>query len=167
MTCSLDGCDRPIKARGLCSAHYFRQRRNGTPGDATIWDRTRAACTVEGCDRPNEAHGLCQLHGRRVSKGGSPDFLGSQAWDMNPAWKGAEVGYTAAHDRVRSVRGPATAQACASCGGTAQHWAYTHDDPAALRTEKGIPYSSDPAYYEALCVPCHKNADLARLAAPS
>jgi hypothetical protein len=25
--CSVKGCGRPVKGKGLCSAHYFRQRR--------------------------------------------------------------------------------------------------------------------------------------------
>lgn len=27
--CEVDGCDSPVQARGLCNAHYKRQRRNG------------------------------------------------------------------------------------------------------------------------------------------
>jgi hypothetical protein len=30
MTCSANGCDRPIQARGLCFMHYQRLRRYGT-----------------------------------------------------------------------------------------------------------------------------------------
>lgn len=39
--CSIDGCGKPVKARGWCNAHWFRWRRHGnplsggtTPGDA-------------------------------------------------------------------------------------------------------------------------------------
>lgn len=28
--CNLDGCDRPVNGRGLCSTHYARHRRAGT-----------------------------------------------------------------------------------------------------------------------------------------
>lgn len=33
MTCSIEGCNRPvkIKSRGWCQTHYFRWRRNGDP----------------------------------------------------------------------------------------------------------------------------------------
>ena len=29
--CSIDGCNRPIKARGLCNGHYKRQVKHGDP----------------------------------------------------------------------------------------------------------------------------------------
>jgi len=29
MVCAIDGCDRPVHARGLCDTHYARWRRNG------------------------------------------------------------------------------------------------------------------------------------------
>lgn len=29
--CSISGCDKPLKTRGLCVAHYTRLRRNGDP----------------------------------------------------------------------------------------------------------------------------------------
>ena len=32
--CSVDGCNTPMHAGGLCFKHYTRQRRNGTPGPA-------------------------------------------------------------------------------------------------------------------------------------
>lgn len=30
-SCSVEGCDRPLKALGLCSMHYRRQKRHGAP----------------------------------------------------------------------------------------------------------------------------------------
>lgn len=30
-TCSVEGCHKPVLARGLCSAHYGKQQRNGSP----------------------------------------------------------------------------------------------------------------------------------------
>lgn len=32
-TCSVDGCDKPEKSRGWCSAHYERWRKHGTTDD--------------------------------------------------------------------------------------------------------------------------------------
>lgn len=31
MTCSVDGCDKPVQARELCAAHYKRLRVHGSP----------------------------------------------------------------------------------------------------------------------------------------
>ncbi len=31
VTCAVDGCDRPAKAKALCEMHYRRQRRTGSP----------------------------------------------------------------------------------------------------------------------------------------
>ena len=75
--------------------------------------------------------------------------------------RNAQVSYSGAHMRVRSDRGSATSHTCA-CGRRAAQWAYTHDDPDELTSPEGT-YSADPARYVALCVPCHKRADLARI----
>ncbi len=32
--CSVDGCDKPVKAQGICQTHYMRLRRNGDAGAA-------------------------------------------------------------------------------------------------------------------------------------
>lgn len=41
MTCTVEGCDRKPRARGLCSTHWKRWRRDGTPGTEPI-DTARA-----------------------------------------------------------------------------------------------------------------------------
>jgi hypothetical protein len=85
----------------------------------------------------------------------------------NPNWRGAAIGYGAAHERVRATRGEVSQYQCEHCRTKpAQHWAYDHQDPEAQveegKRDKG-PYSSDPSRYVPLCVPCHKRFDLARL----
>lgn len=62
--CSIETCDRPIYAKGLCSMHYQRMWKYGT----TELSRpaVRRSCTVEGCDRPYLANGLCKMHYTRL-----------------------------------------------------------------------------------------------------
>ena len=60
--CSVEGCDQPIKARGLCRAHY--EVADG---------REVCPASVEGCERPQavKRHGLCLMHYRRLRKKGN------------------------------------------------------------------------------------------------
>jgi hypothetical protein len=105
------------------------------------------------------------MHYKRYQRRGSTDFLpqAERAWPTggeHPRWKGTEVSYSGAHMRLRDLRGPASEQPCANCGKQARHWAYDHADPDERQSPEG-PYSTDPTHYLALCVPCHKKADLA------
>jgi hypothetical protein len=36
-TCSIDGCEKPVNARGWCSTHYQRWRVNGDPMVTRVW----------------------------------------------------------------------------------------------------------------------------------
>lgn len=161
--CSVEGCERPMSARGWCEAHYYRVRRTGSTGPAEIWDRKRPTCSVPGCDAPHRAHGYCLNHGRHVEKGGHPDHVGDVVHhgEANGTWLGDDCGYTAAHDRVRRRRGPAKSHACIDCGAPARHWSYNHRDPNERLHPDGYAYSADPAMYDPRCVPCHKRFDLA------
>lgn len=65
--CSVDGCNNPIKSRGLCLAHYFRFRRYGSPlvGRPLRTPRTSSedlVCIIPGCGRRTHARRLCSLH---------------------------------------------------------------------------------------------------------
>lgn len=155
----------PVKCKELCQGHYFRLLRHGDAGEEPISDRKAARCSVKGCTggRVQRSSGLCLKHHRRVEKGGSVDHVGTNTGPVNASWKGDEVGYTAAHDRVRRARGPATKKLC-QCGSPARHWAYDHKDPAELVDPRGYRYSSRPGHYLPQCVPCHKRDDLDRLA---
>lgn len=57
--CTIDGCDKPIKARGWCATHYARWQRNGHV-EATRSFHT--GCSVQGCRNPHHAKGLCNSH---------------------------------------------------------------------------------------------------------
>ncbi len=62
MTCSVDGCERIVKARGLCKNHYKKWQL----------DTTLIYCSVDKCDGAVEAHGLCSKHYKRWLKYGDP-----------------------------------------------------------------------------------------------
>lgn len=64
--CSHGGCGNVAYAKGLCNAHYIRQR-NGVDMDAPIKHRTANKICSE-CDRPvggKGGWGLCKTHYRK------------------------------------------------------------------------------------------------------
>jgi len=69
-TCTVDGCDRVVVARGWCRRHYSRWQRTGQL-DARPWQH-QDGCTVDGCDRPSWSGGLCEMHRWRVRAHGEP-----------------------------------------------------------------------------------------------
>lgn len=66
--CSVAGCERPSRTKGLCEGHYGRHLR-GAPLDATPLkgrpeqhSNQGKMCSVDGCERPATAKGLCPGH---------------------------------------------------------------------------------------------------------
>jgi hypothetical protein len=70
LTCTIDGCDKPIRARGWCSLHYGRWNRNGDPlvvfPNGRPFEKGRKTnpdtCERDGCTEPARAKGLCKSH---------------------------------------------------------------------------------------------------------
>lgn len=67
-TCRVEQCQKPSRAKGLCTMHYQRLRLTGETGLA---DRERAVssagtCGHEDCERGIKARGLCSLHYERA-----------------------------------------------------------------------------------------------------
>lgn len=61
--CTIDGCDKPVKAKGLCSMHHQRWRRHGDP----LVTKVRQSmypdkCQWTKCDRPTVSKGFCSRH---------------------------------------------------------------------------------------------------------
>ena len=52
-TCSVEDCDLPLRARGLCERHYSHFRRANP---------STKRCSEDGCDRPAFARGWCENH---------------------------------------------------------------------------------------------------------
>lgn len=60
-TCGTEGCDRPVRAYGMCWTHYDR---------SPAVNAAKATCNAEDCDRPVRAKGLCQTHYDRMRSRG-------------------------------------------------------------------------------------------------
>lgn len=72
--CSIEGCDKPIHTRGMCSAHATRDTRYGDPLAPLLRQKNSGLCGVDGCDRPMRKVGLCASHYQqaRVTKAPKP-----------------------------------------------------------------------------------------------
>lgn len=69
--CTVDGCDRPHKANGLCGLHYDRMRRTGSlEKTSNRKPKEKRYCSVEGCDRNHFAKNYCAMHYERVKRTG-------------------------------------------------------------------------------------------------
>lgn len=174
-TCSVEGCERSVKSRGLCQMHYFRLWRTGTAGEAAprLVRYATKVCSVDGCEKVRSSGAWCSMHEARVRRHGDPEFVKSLADRELPhgadhhMWKADDVGYHAAHARVRRRRGRASEHLCVDCGAPAQQWSYDHGDPNESTEEMGgfaVPFSADVDHYEPRCIPCHKAFDLAVIA---
>lgn len=78
--CAVDGCCKPLFARGLCRRHYSQSS-------------ARHLCSVEGCDRPINAHSLCLMHYKRSRRNGSPHAVQRPANGEAEAWLVAHAGH--------------------------------------------------------------------------
>ena len=69
--CSIDGCDRPYRARGYCATHWWRWKHKGDP----LWTRDQGwpdHCTAGGCERTDMQSRLyCRMHYHRMYRTGS------------------------------------------------------------------------------------------------
>lgn len=68
MTCSIEGCESKAHARGWCTKHYYRWKRQGS----AEYVRPARTCEVGDCGRPHEARGMCFVHHQRWLKHGDP-----------------------------------------------------------------------------------------------
>lgn len=79
--------------------------------------------------------------------------------DEHPRWCEVGVSYGTLHQRLRAIRGPASARQCAHCQDSAIDWAYDHTDPNEQLDPRGCAYSTDLNRYFPLCKSCHKRYD--------
>jgi hypothetical protein len=57
-TCTVAGCKRAYRAKGLCFFHYKKWRREELEGRPARW----IACSKPECKKKVFQHGLCQEH---------------------------------------------------------------------------------------------------------
>src|SRR6476619_7132131 len=93
-------------------------------------------CGVPGCDRGGKiVHGMCRKHETRMRRHGDVNTVhssGVPSGEANPRWRGKDITYRTAHDRVVRQRGRASEYACVDCGYQAAHWSYDGTDPEEL-----------------------------------
>lgn len=97
--CKVEGCEKKIKSRGMCSAHYESARRDGRiPG------LERRKCSVEGCEGRFYAKGFCGRHYKAHSTHGDPLAGGriyttpDEAFEARTGWQGDCLIWTGSTD---------------------------------------------------------------------
>lgn len=72
-TCSVDGCDKPLRARGWCQPHWARWRVHGDVQADIPISRKRPSrpCAVADCGRAAKSHGWCVTHYERWRQTGT------------------------------------------------------------------------------------------------
>lgn len=78
--CEVDGCDRKVYAKGLCSRHYQKLRKYGNPtedrtGNIGQYERPDRRCSLDGCDRKHYGNGYCERHWIRWKNHGDPHYV--------------------------------------------------------------------------------------------
>jgi hypothetical protein len=67
--CSVEKCNQPIRAKGLCRKHFQAWRRGAEVGPAHRYK----VCSKEGCRKAREFGGLCAEHaGKAAPEGEAP-----------------------------------------------------------------------------------------------
>lgn len=92
-----------------------------------------------------------------------PAIKRDQRGSRNTSWKGDDIGYDGAHERVKSVKGSASLHRCVDCGERADEWSYNGSCERERRDElSGCAYSPSPDRYSPRCRSCHTSLDRTR-----
>lgn len=68
--CTIDGCERPLRARGWCATHHQRWRVHGDPHQEP--QRLPPTCLAPDCDKLSKGR-YCEMHRARLRKTGTFD----------------------------------------------------------------------------------------------
>lgn len=158
--CSVVGCERPLRARKMCTMHYARTKRLGSPGAAeSLYDPDRV-CSVEGCGQHHQARGWCQKHYTRWRVTGDPLIERKPGVNVNPRPVSPRDTWRKIHHHLQRTRGKARQYACKHCGNPAKDWCYDNADPDVRFTPgTAMPFSAKVEHYIPLCGSCHKRFD--------
>lgn len=63
-TCSIEGCEKPSRARSMCDQHYRQWAQDNGP-----------ICSIEGCERVGRNRGWCRMHYERWRTHGDPTMV--------------------------------------------------------------------------------------------
>lgn len=172
-TCSLTDCDKPIKRAGYCYGHYMKNWRYGspTPEHPPTWVDIRGQQfgLLTPIERvANMWRCKCECGADALVRAGDLNRgSATTCGDKTTHWRRDDIGYSMAHQRVRTDRGLVQTHDCLDCGRPAEHWSYNHDDPderlAHGLSARPVAYSVKPEHYSPRCVACHKRFDLGRM----
>jgi hypothetical protein len=71
--CTIQGCGKPHRAKGYCSAHYWSWRNNGDPLIGRPRQlRMSGKCLVNGCDKKARSGGMCHGHYKKARLTANP-----------------------------------------------------------------------------------------------
>ena len=148
--CSFDGCDKPVRTRGLCQGHYLQQWR-GQELRPLYQHLEKVPCAFPDCPRFAGETPLCRSHRRQQR-------LGQELRPLQP-W--THTSYQAVHLRVRKARGDAAEHRCIECGEQAAQWACQRNKETIDQSMQ-LPYSTEVDDYEPMCSSCHRVMDSPR-----
>lgn len=103
--CSVPGCERRARCRGMCRGHHKRVLQSG---DVLISRPLKAVrpCSIEGCDSRSRGHNLCTKHLYRMKRHGDPlKTVNAPRGAGSVTKKGYRVILRPGHPNAQSARG--------------------------------------------------------------
>lgn len=71
--CTVEGCQKKVKARGWCNMHWLRWSKTGDPGEAAQrHNKLPQNCIIPECPKRPVGRGLCGMHYERWRQEGDP-----------------------------------------------------------------------------------------------